>query len=140
MDDRQQIIDLVHRYSDAVTRKDRRQWAATWAAESRWDLGKGHTTTGRDEIIAFWQSSVDQLDIVVQLVHNGTVDVDGETASGRWYVSEHLRRATGALGMLLAWYDDTYTRVDGEWLFASRTLVRLYHGAPDLSGDFTPHA
>ena len=139
MDDRQQIIDLVHRYSDAVTRKDRQQWSATWAPDSRWDLGKGHTTTGRDEIVDFWQSSVDQLDIVVQLVHNGTVDVDGDTARGRWYVSEHLRRANGALGMLLAWYDDTYKRVDGEWRFTSRTLARLYHGAPDLSGDFTPH-
>jgi len=138
MDDRAQIQDLVHRYSDAVTRKDREQWSSTWAADSHWDLGKGRTTSGRDEIVDFWQSSVDGLDIVVQLVHNGTVEIDGDTARGRWYVSEHLRRSNGALGMLLAWYDDTYARVDGEWRFTSRLLGRLYHGAPDLTGDWTP--
>jgi len=138
VDDLIQIHDLVHRYSDAVTRKDRQQWGATWAENSQWDLGKGHTTSGRDEIIDFWQRSVDQLDVVVQLVHNGTAEIDGDTARGRWYVSEHLRRSNGALGMLLAWYDDTYTRVDGDWLFTSRTLLRIYHGPPDLTGDWTP--
>jgi len=139
VDDRAQIEQLVHRYSDAVTRKDRKQWTATWAADATWDLGKGRTTAGRDEIVDFWQSAVDQLDVVVQLVHNGTVEVDGDSAHGRWYISEHLRRSNGAPGMLLGWYDDTYARVDGEWLFTSRNLTLLYHGAPDLSGDFTPH-
>ena len=43
--------------------------------------------------------------------------IDGDTARGRWYVSEHLRRSNGALELLLAWYDDTYARVDGEWRF-----------------------
>jgi SnoaL-like protein len=138
MGDREQIIDLVHRYSDAVTRKDRDQWAATWAADAHWDLGKGRVTAGRDAIVEFWQTAVDGLDVVVQLVHNGTVDIDGDNAKGRWYVTEHLRRANGALGILLAWYDDEYTRVDGAWLFTSRTLARLYHGAPDLTGDWTP--
>lgn len=138
MSDRDDISDLVYRYSDAVTRKDRTQWAATWAEDAWWDLGKGRLSRGRDTIVEFWQKAVDGLTIVVQLVHNGAVAIDGETASGRWYVSEHLERTTGATGLLLAWYDDTYVRVDGQWLFASRSLGSLYHGLPDLSGAFTP--
>ena len=39
---------------------------------------------------------------------------------------------------MLARYDDTYVRVDGEWLFSSRSLGPLYHGPPDLTGEFTP--
>jgi ketosteroid isomerase-like protein len=138
MSDRDDIVDLVHRYSDAVCRKDRPQWAATWADDAWWDLGKGRLTTGRDEIVEFWQKAVDGLVVVVQVVHNGTVSIDGDTATGRWYVSEHLERGNGVKGMLLAWYDDTYVRRDGQWLFASRKLGSLYHGAPDLSGTFTP--
>ncbi len=138
MSDRDDITDLVHRYSDAVCRKDRDQWAATWAADAWWDLGKGRLTRGRDNIVEFWQKAVDGLTIVVQLVHNGTVAVDGDHASGRWYVSEHFERSTGVKGMLLAWYDDTYVCVDGQWLFESRSLGALYHGPPDLSGAFTP--
>ncbi len=138
MSDRDDISDLVHRYSDAVTRKDRAQWAATWAEDAWWDLGKGRFNRGRDNIVDFWQKAVDGLTIVVQLVHNGAVTIDGDTASGRWYMSEHLERTTGVKGMLLAWYDDTYVRVDGRWVFASRSMGSLYHGSPDLSGAFTP--
>ena len=136
--DRDDIADLVHRYSDAVCRKDRAQWAATWAEDAHWDLGKGRISTGKADIVELWQRSVDQLVQVVQMVHNGTVTVDGDTATGRWYVSEHVSRSNGALGIMLAWYDDTYVRVDDQWLFSSRTLGSLYHGPPDLSGDFTP--
>ena len=140
MSDRDEIVDLVHRYSDAVSRKDPAQWAATWADDARWDLGKGRVTTGKADIVAFWQHAVDQLAQVVQMVHNGTVAVDGDTATGRWYVSEHLSRNNGLRGVLLAWYDDTYVRVDGQWLFSGRSLVALYHGPPDLTGEFTTHA
>jgi hypothetical protein len=142
MSDRDDIVELVHRYSDAVTRKDRDQWAGCWAGDAMWDLGKGRITHGRDDIVAFWLKAVEGLVCVVQLVHNGTVSVDpagdGDTATGRWYVSEHLERTTGAKGLLLAWYDDTYVCRDGRWQFTSRVLGSLYHGAPDLSGTFTP--
>ena len=138
MSDRDDIADLVHRYSDAVSRKDRAQWAATWADDARWDLGKGRVSTGKADIVVFWQQAVDQLVTVVQMVHNGTVMVNGDTASGRWYITEHVRRSNGVLGIMLAWYDDTYVRVEGTWLFSSRALGSLYHGPPDLTGEFTP--
>lgn len=140
MSDRDEILALVHRYSDAVCRKDRTQWAATWADDALWDLGKGRLTKGKTSIVEFWQAAVNSLNVVVQLVHNGTISIDGETATGRWYISEHMERSSGIVGMLLAWYDDTYIRVDGEWLFAGRILASLYHGPPDLSAGFTPHA
>jgi hypothetical protein len=37
---------------------------------------------------------------------------------------------------MLAYYDDEYIRRGDQWLFASRKLVSLYQGLPDLSGDF----
>lgn len=137
MSDRDDIADLVHRYSDAVCRKDRVQWSATWADDARWDLGKGRVTIGKADVVEFWQRAVDELTQVVQVVHNGTVDIEGDTASGRWYLSEHVNRANGVLGIMLAWYDDEYVRIDGRWLFRRRSLEALYHGPPDLTGQFT---
>jgi hypothetical protein len=136
--DRDDLLDLVHRYSDAVTRKDRGAWSACWSEDATWDLGKGRLSRGKRDIVDFWQTSVDQLVVVVQLVHNGSLVVDDAQASGRWYISEHLQRSNGVRGLLLAWYDDTYVRVGDQWLFASRSLAPLYHGPPDLAGDFTP--
>jgi SnoaL-like protein len=142
MSDRDDISELVHRYSDAVSRKDRAQWSATWADDAHWDLGKGRVATGKADIVSLWQQAIDQFVVVVQMVHNGSVSIndDGDTARGRWYISEHVRRNTGVLGIMLAWYDDTYVRVDGTWLFSSRSLGSLYHGPPDLTGDFTPRS
>ena len=140
MTDRDDIADLVHRYSDAVCRKDRAQWADTWTDDARWDLGQGRVSTGKADIVDFWQQSVDRLVMVVQMVHNGTVTIDGHTAHGRWYLSEHVSRGNGVFGIILAWYDDTYVREDGNWLFSSRSLGSLYHGPPDLTGEFTPRS
>ena len=36
---REQIADLVHRYSDAVVHRARDQWESCWAEDSLWDLG-----------------------------------------------------------------------------------------------------
>jgi hypothetical protein len=71
-------------------------------------------------------------------VVNGTATTDDSagTGTGRWYVHEHWHRANDERGILLAYYDDTYIRVDGQWLFASRELTIQYGGPPDLSGMF----
>ena len=81
---------------------------------------------------------MDRIECVVQMVSNGTATTNEVTGEGRWYLTEHLRRRNGELGMLLAFYDDTYVRHDGRWLFASRRLRPIYHGTPDLSAPFLP--
>jgi SnoaL-like protein len=133
-----EISDLVHRYSDAVVRKDKDQWAATWAPTARWDLGRGRVMIGRAAIVEYWTGAVDAFDVIVQLAHNGQAVVDGARGTGRWYVSEHTQRRHGSRGHLLAYYDDSYSLVDDQWLFASRAITVLYRGAGDPSGAFSP--
>jgi SnoaL-like domain len=131
-----EIADLVHRYCDAVVRKDREQWAATWAPDAHWSLGSDRVMDGVQAIVEYWVGAVDRFEAVVQLAHNGQATVNGETGSGRWYISEHMQRRDGSTGLLLAHYDDTYTVVEGEWRFASRAITVLYRGPGDLSGEF----
>lgn len=132
------ITDLTHRYADAVVHRDADQWAATWAPDAVWELGKGRRVEGRDAILGLWNSAMDGFKAVVQNVVNSTATLDGEagTGSGRCYIMEHWWRADDSKGILLAYYDDLYTRVDGEWLFASRELVIQYGGPQDLSAPF----
>ena len=138
MSSRDAIADLVHRYADAVVRRDPDAWSATWAADAVWELGKGRRVEGRDAILELWNGAMDRFSAVVQNVVNGTCELDDEagTGSGRWYILEHFRRADGEAGMLLAHYDDAYARTDDGWCFASRELVVQYQGPPDLSADF----
>jgi ketosteroid isomerase-like protein len=136
--DREQIQDLVHRYCDAVVHHDRDLWASCWAEDSWWELGPGRSLSGRDAIVEHWQQSMDRIEVVVQMAGNGTAKVDGDVGTGRWYLNEHVRRRNGELGMLLAYYDDTYLRDGDGWLFTSRKLTPIYHGPPDLSAPFVP--
>lgn len=133
---RDQIAELVHRYADAVVRRDGEQWGACWADDARWVLGPGREVEGRTAIVELWHRAMGNFIAVVQNVVNGAVAFYGDEADGRWYIMEHYRRATGEPGILLANYDDTYCRVDGHWLFASRELVIAYQGPPDLSAPF----
>jgi ketosteroid isomerase-like protein len=139
--DRLAISDLVHRYADAVVHRDAAQWGSCWADDARWILDADRDVTGRAAIVATWTAAMDRFECVVQNVVNGAVRFgpahgDAASATGRWYILEHFQRRDGSAGLLLAYYDDTYLSVGDSWLFASRELVIVYHGAPDLSAEF----
>lgn len=133
---RLEIEELVHRYADAVVRRDVDQWASCWAHDATWTLPGGRTAEGRDAIVEVWRAAMARFAAVVQIVHNGTVRLDGERGEGRWYISESFRRAHGGPGILLAAYDDVYVHVDRAWRFANRRLDVQYQGPPDLSAPF----
>ena len=135
---RDAIVELVHKYADGVVYRDPEQWSSTWAPDAVWVLGPGREVVGRDAILALWTQAIGTFDAVVQNVVNQSVvlDEDAGTGSGRCYIMEHFLRADGNPGILLAHYDDTYVRINGEWLFSSRRLHSKYQGPPDLSAPF----
>ena len=135
--DRDAISDLVHRYSDAVTRRDIAQWSACWSDSATWTW-PSRSAVGRDAIVALLHHALDSLDAVVQNVLHGALSSDADGVRGQWYIIEHVRRVSGDAGLLLARYDDTYVCQDGHWLFDRRILVPSYQGPPDLSGTFYP--
>ena len=134
-DPRLDLATLVHRYADAVSRRDIEQWTDCWAEDACWTLRADHAVSGRDAIVALLTSVMDRLVVVVQNVLNGEVEIDanGATASGRWYIIEHLLATNGDTSMVLGYYDDSYVWRDGKWRFTNRVLVPSYHGPPDLS-------
>jgi hypothetical protein len=138
---RDPIADLQHRYADAVVRYDGEQWGRTWAPDAVWELGPGRRVEGREAIVELWHKAMGGFHAVSQNVLNGTYELDeaAGTGTGRWYIIEHYHRADGTKGRLLAYYDDTYSLVEGEWLFSGRELVVQYNGPVDMSGDFLNH-
>ncbi len=132
------IHQLVHRYADAVIHRNGAQWTSTWAPDAEWDLGHGRLVQGIDAISELWHNAMAGFEATVQTVLSGETHLadDGETATGRWYIQEHVRRADGTTGILLAHYDDAYRKVDGSWRFARRFLQPHYAGPQDLSAPF----
>jgi hypothetical protein len=136
-EDELRIRDLVGRYSDAVSRADAVDWAATWATDARWEVGT-RTVVGRDDIVQLWQQFLPAYEAIVQLPVQGTVRVGPDGVRGRWLVLEILRR-TGATkdNLQVACYLDRYVQEQERWVFAERRLSAHYKGELD-AGAFVP--
>ena len=133
------IPDLVHAYSDLICRRDLDRWIETWTEDGRWTLFSPTPVQGHEAIRTLCANALDTLEHVIQNVLNGAAELDEQagTGTGRHYIQEHFERHEGGPGLILAYYDDVYARVDGGWRFASRVLVPLYTGPADLSGAFS---
>ena len=130
------LRNLMARYVDAVNRYDPEAWIDTWAQDSSWNL-LGNPVVGRDNILALWQQMMATFEYALLLPSSCLFDVDGDTASGHWYLHEYSRDLEGNRSTIVSRYDDTYVKQDGRWLFASREYAFIYNGPPDFSGDFT---
>lgn len=140
MTDLEEIRTLVHRYADSVCCTDTDRWAATWAPDALWDIGRG-PVTGRDAIRTAYERAMGLFEAVIQIALNGSAEVDpsdSSRASGRWYMSEHALTRSGIALLYLGHYDDEYVRSDQGWQFSSRRLTWRYQGPPDLTGTFGP--
>ena len=119
LEDRLAIRELIDSYNDAVARRDAEAWQATWTEGAQWEL-MGNLVEGRDAIVAVWQQTMQQLEIVVFQTAPGSLEVDGDEATGRVYASEVLKPKGAALRHVHGQYDDTYLRTDSGWRFATR--------------------
>lgn len=133
-EDERAIRNLVARYCHAIAERDDDAWAATWAEDGEW-LVLGASVSGRDAILAHYRKLVDPVRWVVQVAHDGLVEVAGDTATGRWLILELLQWSDGRGGQNVGRYRDAYARGrDGEWRFAQRRFHGTYLGPADLSG------
>jgi ketosteroid isomerase-like protein len=132
------IRDLVARYIDAVNRYNPSDWAATWSESASWNL-MGMEVAGRDAIVELWSGAMSGFEFAIMMLNSGTLDIDGDTVSGRWYVTEHLKPVEGDANITLGVYDDRYVREGDQWLFARRHYNVMYQGAADYSGNFNPY-
>jgi uncharacterized protein (TIGR02246 family) len=129
-----QVRALVARYCHAIAQRDDDAWADTFAKDGEWVV-LGNHVRGRDEILAFYRKLVATCSWIVQRATDGIVEVQGDTATGRWIITEYLQRADGAPGLNVGVYRDDYRRCeDGRWRFARRVFTPSYMGPPDLTG------
>ncbi len=123
MTSRQAIVDLVQDCAAAVGAFDADRWAAQWTDDATWDLA-GHVTEGIEAIRETWEQSMEMFGSVVQRIHRGTVEVDGDTATGGWLISEQVQSGH----VMLGFYDDVYAHTDDGWRFARRAFTLLGQG------------
>src|SRR5262249_33666318 len=132
--DRVEIEALRGEFTDAVMMRDYDRLASLFTqdgvvrmphvnaeATSRQDI-----RPGIERMQGFW-------DYFVQTMHPGTIQLDGDTAAGRAYVSELMRGHTGS-HLNYAVYHDRYQRTPDGWKFAERVYEVRYVDTTPLTG------
>ena len=131
------LRDLMASYVDAVNRRDAQAWGNTWDENASWNL-MGSSVQGREHIVALWQQLMAGFEFALMLPSTSLFEIDGNRASGHWYLQEFTRDLDGKATTLLSRYADNYRLQDGRWFYQSRDYQVLYHGDADLSGAYTP--
>jgi SnoaL-like domain len=77
-------------------------------------------------------------DYFVQTTHPGTIQLAGDTASGRAYMQELGRARDGSSELNYAIYHDRYRRTGDGWKFTERVYEVRYHDTTPLAGSASP--
>jgi ketosteroid isomerase-like protein len=90
--------------------------------------------TSREEIRAWGERVPALVDFLVQTTHPGTIQLDGDTASGRAYMQELGRGRDGRTELNFAIYHDRYQRTGDGWKFTERVYEVRYLDTTPLAG------
>ncbi|WP_406224229.1 LUD domain-containing protein [Streptomyces canus] len=138
--DRVEIEALRGEFTDAVMMRDRPRLAALFTPDGALRMPNIPVEQiGREEILAGGERLQSQWDFFVQNTHPGTIQLDGDTATGRAYIQELARTLDGREGLNYAVYHDRYQRTEEGWRFAERVYEVRYLDTSPLAGT-APHA
>ncbi|MEV0172009.1 LUD domain-containing protein [Streptomyces sp. NPDC050803] len=133
--DRVEIEALRGEFTDAVMMRDRPRLASLFTADGALRMPNIPVEQiGREEILAGGERLQSQWDFFVQNTHPGTIQLDGDTATGRAHMQELARTLDGREGLNYAVYHDRYQRTEEGWKFAERVYEVRYLDASPLAG------
>jgi hypothetical protein len=89
-------------------------------------------------ILGLWRQMMKGFELALMMPSSCLFDINGDSATGHWYLQEHTRDREGNRAMLLSRYQDSCRREAGEWHYLRRDYQIIYHGDPDLSGAYMP--
>lgn len=133
--DRVEIEALRGELTDAAMMHDYDRGAALFTHDGVLRIPHvGVELVGREQIRAGGERLQGLLDCFVQTMHPGTIHLDGDTASGRAYVSELIRFRDAGSELNYAIYHDRYQRTADGWKFAERVYEIRYLDHSPLAG------
>jgi ketosteroid isomerase-like protein len=133
--DRVEIEALRGEFTDAVMTNDHDRLAVLFTHDGSVRIPLGNIeATGREQIRAMSQRRQAIADYFVQTTHPGTIRIDGDTATGRAYLSELIHGRDGSSHLTYFVYHDRYRRTSDGWKFTERIAEFRYLDTSPLAG------
>ena len=133
MESKAAIEQLMVAYMTAADRKADKgvHIAALFTEDGRWDSVGPHgnpdwTAVGREALIRKFDRNVDRMPFAAHFLTNGAVQLDGDTATGRWmYFQACTYRGNQPL-WIAGSYDNEFRRCDGRWLISQLRVCNFF--------------
>ncbi|MFT4562085.1 MAG: ketosteroid isomerase-like protein [Gammaproteobacteria bacterium] len=101
--------------------------ASVFAEDAIWESPDFGQAKGHDEIRQLFQNFKDKFSFSQHNIMNPRVEVDGNSATGIWYIAGPWTETEGSKETwMMARYDDDYVKIDGQWKYQHlRVKVRM---------------
>ncbi|MGH3411632.1 MAG: nuclear transport factor 2 family protein [Marmoricola sp.] len=126
LEDVAQIKRLKYRYLRTLDLKRWDEFADCFVPEATGDYD-GLVFDSREKLVAFMRENMGPGLISVHHVHHPEVDVDGDTATGTWYLQDKVILPEAKFVLEgAAFYDDRYRRTPDGWRIVHAGYRRTY--------------
>lgn len=124
LSDIEDIRILKHRYMrHCDNHYDPDGIAALFTEHGSWEGGDFGNAYGREQIRELFRHNDNLVEFAIHFATNEVIEVDGDTATGEWYLWQPMVVKAGQQAMWLhGKYSDTYVRENGDWLYKSLKL------------------
>ena len=133
MTDIDEICQLKYRYVRTLDTKRWEEFAACFLPEATGDYN-GLEFADRDALVSYMRDNLGEGMLTMHQVDHPEITVDGDRATGRWYLQDRVV-VPGFQFMLegAAFYDDRYARTPEGWRVAHTGYRRTFEITYDLA-------
>ena len=125
LEDVEAIKKLKARYCAGADERDEDKFVGCFTEDAVWDGGNFGHYEGKAAIREFFGTIPQVLSFAIHYVMNPRIEVNGDKATGYWYLLEPCTMLEG--GEQAVWgvakYEEEYVRVDGEWKIRNLILA-----------------
>lgn len=93
--------------------------------DAEW-IGTTDRARGREAIAKMFEGIAKRVASAVHYFMQPTIEINGDRATGVWYMWEPMKMADGKCIIISAIESDKYAKVNGEWLIAEIRVKRFF--------------
>ena len=136
-DDLEQIRQLKYRYLRTLDTKQWDDFADCFVPEATADYA-GLAFPDREALVDYMRTNLCPAIVTMHHCHHQEITVDGDTATGRWYLHDQVISAEYRFKLEgAAFYDDRYVRTPDGWRVSHTGYERTFEATYQLDDSVT---
>lgn len=138
LEQRERIKELKYEYARLIDEREWEPWVDLFTDDAVCKYEGWGEFQGIENVREFATDVLDPyFEYTAHLMQQPVIDVDGDTATGTWYVEIYYACPDGTAGWRQGRYDDEYRLDGGQWRISR--LSHEFHALARLAGERIDH-